>query len=95
MDYYHREDLAVKHKLDDSPVTQADMASQDFIGAFLQEHFPDIPIISEEDAKKLGVDYFLVLPWHFKDNIIKREKEFLANGGKLIFPLPNIEIIGL
>ena len=55
----------------------------------------NIPIISEEDAKKLGVDYFLVLPWHFKDNIIKREKEFLANGGKLIFPLPNIEIIGL
>lgn len=55
----------------------------------------NIPIISEGDAKKSGVDYFLVLPWHFKDNIIEREKEFLASGGKLIFPLPNIEIIGL
>jgi hypothetical protein len=55
----------------------------------------NIPIVSEADAKKSGVDYFLVLPWHFKDNIIEREKEFLASGGKLIFPLPNIEIIGL
>mgnify|MGYP000642045569 CR=1 FL=1 len=38
-------------------------------------------------------DYFLVLPWHFKEHIIKREQEFLKNGGKLIFPLPDIEII--
>ncbi len=55
----------------------------------------NILIVSEAEAKKSGVDYFLVLPWHFKDNIIEREKEFLASGGKLIFPLPNIEIIGL
>ena len=31
-------------------------------------------------------DYFLVLPWHFKDSIIRREQAFLASGGKLIFP---------
>jgi hypothetical protein len=37
-------------------------------------------------------DYYLVLPWHFKINFIKREKKFLLNGGKLIFPLPKIEI---
>ena len=35
----------------------------------------------------------LVLPWHFKDHIIKKENTFLKNGGKLIFPLPDIEII--
>ena len=39
-------------------------------------------------------DYFLVLPWHFKDSIIRREQAFLASGGKLIFPLPEIEIVG-
>jgi len=38
-------------------------------------------------------DYFLVLPWHFRENILSREKEFLENGGKFIFPLPEIEII--
>lgn len=52
-----------------------------------------IPIISEADAKAMKPDYFLVLPWHFKDGIVRREKEFLANGGKMIFPFPEIEII--
>lgn len=52
-----------------------------------------IPIISEKEAKAMKPDYFLVLPWHFKNNIMAREKEFLANGGKFIFPLPEIEII--
>ena len=53
----------------------------------------NIKIISENEAKKKNPDYYLVLPWHFKDHIIKREKKFLKNGGKLIFPLPDIEII--
>ncbi|MFC5438087.1 class I SAM-dependent methyltransferase [Rhodanobacter umsongensis] len=53
-----------------------------------------IPIISEEDARAMRPDYFLVLPWHFKSTIVQREKEYLASGGKLIFPLPEIEIVG-
>lgn len=52
-----------------------------------------ISIISEEDAKKLNPDYFVVLPWHFKENIIQREKQFIETGGKLLFPLPKIELI--
>lgn len=52
-----------------------------------------IPIISEAEAKAMQPDYFLVLPWHFKHNILEREKEFLMQGGKFIFPLPEIEII--
>lgn len=52
-----------------------------------------IPIISEAEAKAMNPDYFLVLPWHFKDSILSREKEYLAQGGKFIFPLPEIEII--
>ena len=53
----------------------------------------NIKIISEKEAKLKKPDYLLVLPWHFKDHIIKREQNFLKNGGKLIFPLPDIEII--
>ncbi len=52
-----------------------------------------IPIISEKEARAMKPDYFLVLPWHFKHNILEREKEFLAQGGKFIFPLPEIEIV--
>ena len=47
-----------------------------------------IPIVSEAEAKAMRPDYFLVLPWHFKDGILAREAEFLAAGGKMIFPLP-------
>lgn len=53
-----------------------------------------IPIISEADAREMRPDYFLVLPWHFREGIIDREKDFLAKGGGLIFPLPEIEIVG-
>lgn len=52
-----------------------------------------IPIITEEQARAMRPDYFLVLPWHFKDGIVRREKEYLAGGGKMIFPFPEIEII--
>lgn len=51
-----------------------------------------IPIISEAEARKIQPDYFLVLPWHFKDGILRREQEYLSNGGKFIFPFPEIEI---
>ena len=52
-----------------------------------------IPIVSEKEAHAMKPDYFLVLPWHFKHNILEREKDYLARGGKLIFPLPEIEIV--
>jgi SAM-dependent methyltransferase len=42
----------------------------------------NIPIVAECEA-----DYYLVLPWHFRDNILSREKD-----KKFIFPLPEIEI---
>ena len=52
-----------------------------------------IPILSESDVKAMKPDYMLVLPWHFRDSIVRREVEYLASGGKLIFPLPEIEIV--
>jgi hypothetical protein len=52
-----------------------------------------IPIVSEADARQRRPDYFLVLPWHFKYGILERERDFMAGGGKLIFPMPEIEII--
>ena len=53
----------------------------------------EIEIISEEQAKEMKPDYYLVLPYHFKNGILQREKEYIKRGGKFIFPLPSIEII--
>lgn len=53
----------------------------------------NIPIVSEVEARAQNPDYFMVLPWHFRENIIEREREYLMSGGKLIFPLPELEIV--
>ena len=54
-----------------------------------------IPIISEEQARKDHPDYFLILPWFFREEFLDREKEYLISGGKMIFPLPKLEIVSL
>jgi len=53
----------------------------------------EIPIISEEQARKENPDYFLILPWHMVEYFKQREKEYLENGGKFIVPIPYFEII--
>ncbi len=56
-----------------------------------------IPIVIEEESRAMNPDYYLVLPWHFKDEFVKREDEAARLSGKsrpkLIFPLPTIEIV--
>ena len=51
-----------------------------------------VPIVSEEVGRACA-DNFLVFPWHFREDMTKREAKFLERGGKLIFPLPNIETV--
>lgn len=53
----------------------------------------DIPIISEAESRAMNPDYYLVLPWHFKEEFVEREAEARRRGVKFIFPLPSIEII--
>ncbi|MEI7999514.1 MAG: class I SAM-dependent methyltransferase, partial [Candidatus Omnitrophota bacterium] len=50
----------------------------------------NIPIISEKEAKNKKIDVFLVLPWHFKESVILREKDFIRQGGTFLFPFPII-----
>jgi NDP-4-keto-2,6-dideoxyhexose 3-C-methyltransferase len=52
-----------------------------------------IPIISEKQARDEKPDAMIIGPWFFADEIIEREKEYLNNGGMLIVPLPELEII--
>lgn len=54
----------------------------------------EIPIISEEQSRAMKPDYYLVLPWHFKQEFLEREKETIRGGTKLIFPLPTINVVG-
>jgi hypothetical protein len=51
-----------------------------------------IPIIPEDEMRKSHPDFLLVLPWHFKKEFLEREKNYLANGGSIIFPMPELSI---
>ena len=51
-----------------------------------------IKIVSENYSRNILPDYYLVLPWHFKKEILLREKKIRKNGTKFIFPLPKLEI---
>jgi hypothetical protein len=57
----------------------------------------NIPIVTEEESRARKPDYYLVLPWHFKDEFVLREDQFAKATGRtrpqFIFPLPEIEII--
>ncbi len=53
----------------------------------------NIPIISEEESRRLKPDYFLVLPWHFLDEFLEREEQYLSEGGHFIVPLPEVRIL--
>lgn len=49
--------------------------------------------IVDEPTGRREADVFLVLPWHFKKEIIQREEEFLKSGGELIFPMPTPHVV--
>lgn len=53
-----------------------------------------IPIVSEVQARSTNPDCLLVLPWHFREGILRRESDYIARGGRFLFPLPSIEVVG-
>jgi NDP-4-keto-2,6-dideoxyhexose 3-C-methyltransferase len=53
-----------------------------------------IPIIAEEDARAMKPGMFLVLPWHFREFIVEKEQAFMRGGGRLVFPLPHLDVVG-
>ena len=54
----------------------------------------DIPIVSEDEVLAEQPDYLLVLPWHFRETFMHSLAPYLASGGRLIFPLPDLEVVG-
>ena len=51
-----------------------------------------IRIISEKKSRDIMPDFYLVLPWHFKKEILNREKNLIKKGSRFIFPLPKLKI---
>jgi hypothetical protein len=49
----------------------------------------ELEVLGSSETKKIAV----VLPWHFRDGIVKKAEDYLVSGGKLLFPLPQIQVI--
>ncbi|WP_339720636.1 3'(2'),5'-bisphosphate nucleotidase CysQ [Marinomonas primoryensis] len=84
MDIYQRADLGIEQKLDDSPVTAADLAAHKVILAGLQALTPDIPVLSEEgvvsfEERSGWPMLWIVDPLDGTKEFIKRNGEFSIN----------------
>lgn len=52
-----------------------------------------VPIADPEKLKSDKPDYLMILPWNFRDEIVRQQQDYLAGGGKFIVPIPNLEIL--
>ena len=75
-------DDLVSYMIDDAPAKTGYFTP----GSHL-EIFPS-SVLSGKDAP----DYVLVFAWSFFDEILKRNQSFIESGGKMILPLPTVEI---
>ncbi len=53
----------------------------------------DIRVVSEEEARDMKPSAMLVLIWFFKEELLKRERQYLEDGGKLFFPMPYPHVV--
>ena len=82
MEIYAADDFDVRAKSDESPVTAADEAADAIISAGLRAAFPDVPLVTEDQAQShtQQVQTFLIVdPLDGTKEFIKRRGEFTVN----------------
>lgn len=82
MEIYNAEDFEVKTKSDSSPVTEADEAADALISAGLREAFPDIALVTEEQADSHDVEaktFLIVDPLDGTKEFVHRRGDFTVN----------------
>jgi len=53
-----------------------------------------VPVVSPQLAQSKPPDYYLLLAWNFREEILAKEKGFLDKGGKFVVPFPRPEVVG-
>lgn len=82
MEIYDADDFEVKSKSDDSPVTEADEAADALISAGIRAAFPDIALVTEEQADshtQSATNFIIVDPLDGTKEFIKRRGDFTVN----------------
>ncbi|MEL6674362.1 MAG: 3'(2'),5'-bisphosphate nucleotidase CysQ [Bacteroidota bacterium] len=87
LEVYHDESRfgEIDYKADDSPLTEADRLANERIVSFLENYWPDIPVLSEEgrdipyEERKDWARFWLVDPLDGTKEFINRNGEFTVN----------------
>ena len=91
MEIYDSPDFEVQSKSDDSPVTAADLAADAIISAGLRAAFPDVALVTEEQADSHGesaTTFLIVDPLDGTKEFIKRRGDFTVNIAYVVDGVP-------
>jgi 3'(2'), 5'-bisphosphate nucleotidase len=96
----YQKDFSVEVKEDQSPLTEADLASHHLICVKLSKLYPDIPILSEESADTFKLQdenacYWCVDPLDGTKEFIKKNDEFTVNIALIQNQQPILGVIGV
>lgn len=95
----YRQDFSVSRKDDHSPLTEADLRAHRLIVAALQKGWPQIPVLSEEDAdipystRRTWSRYWLVDPLDGTREFVKKNGEFTVNIALIIEGRPVLGVV--
>ena len=101
MEVYNSNNFEVKIKSDNSPQTEADKKSHNYIVEELKKYFPDIPVLSEEgvsieyETRKDWSEFFLVDPLDGTKEFVKRNGEFTVNIALVKNSIPVLGVINV
>ncbi len=91
LEIYDCDDFDVTRKDDDSPLTAADIASHKLLCAGLERLEPRLPILSEENAERIGTDERMSWPRYWLVDPLDGTKEFLKRNGEFTINIALVE----
>ncbi len=59
------------------------------------KYMPGVRVRIDDPARLVDdrPDYVMILPWNFRDEIIRQQQGFLKSGGRFVVPIPDLEIV--
>ncbi len=93
---YHGPDFEVRTKGDASPVTEADEAADAVISTGLRAAFPDVPLITEEQAAShalTATTFFIVDPLDGTKEFVQRRGDFTVNIAYVADGVPTLGVV--
>jgi 3'(2'), 5'-bisphosphate nucleotidase len=96
----YQKDFSVEYKEDQSPLTEADLASHHLICDELSKLYPDIPVLSEESADTFTLadensSFWCVDPLDGTKEFIKKNDEFTVNIALIQNQKPTLGVISM